>query len=76
MTQPLVSIIMPICNEATFIARTLGAVLAQDYPRDKMEIIIADGMSHDGTRETISKLQARHSTLHLIDNPDGLSVLS
>ncbi|MBC6961621.1 MAG: glycosyltransferase family 2 protein, partial [Nitrosomonas sp.] len=32
-----VSIILPIRNEAAFIAECLGAVLAQDYPPDKLE---------------------------------------
>jgi cellulose synthase/poly-beta-1,6-N-acetylglucosamine synthase-like glycosyltransferase len=37
---PLVTIIMPIRNEARYIARALHAVLAQDYPVDKMEIFV------------------------------------
>ncbi len=34
---PLVSVIMPVRNEADHIAASLGAVLAQDYPADDME---------------------------------------
>ena len=51
---PLVSVILPIRNEARYIARSLGAVLAQDYPADRMEVVVADGMSTDGTRESSS----------------------
>lgn len=70
MTESLfVSILMPIRNEATFIERSLGAVLAQDYPHDRMEVIVADGMSTDGTQQIVRTLQARHSNLNLIDNP-------
>ena len=47
---------MPIRNEEDFIARSLGAVLNQDYPADKIEILIADGMSDDATLETIAAL--------------------
>jgi glycosyltransferase involved in cell wall biosynthesis len=60
---------MPIRNEAAYIARSLKAVLAQDYPSDRMEVIVADGMSADGTRELVRSLQAKHSNLRLIDNP-------
>lgn len=68
---PFVSVIMPVRNEADFIARSLGAVLAQAYPPERMEIIIADGMSTDGTRAEIVRLAAQHPqhALTLIDNP-------
>ncbi len=32
---PLASILIPICNEAAFIARSLGAVLAREYPAER-----------------------------------------
>lgn len=66
---PLITIIMPVRNEAGFIARSLGAVLAQDYPAQQMEIIVADGLSTDGTRDIIRRLQKQHPNLRLIDNP-------
>lgn len=47
---------MPIRNEAAYIKRSLGAVLAQDYPPDRMEVLIVDGMSDDGTREIVEKM--------------------
>ena len=47
---PFVSVVMPVRNEATFISRSLEAVLAQDYPSERMEVIVADGMSTDATR--------------------------
>lgn len=67
--MPGVSIIIPIRNEAAFIARNLEAVLAQDYPAEKLEVIVADGMSTDGTRKILEMLQARQPRLYLIDNP-------
>lgn len=66
---PFVSVIMPVRNEAAFIERSVTAVASQDYPRDRMEILIADGMSDDGTRDRVRSLQQRHSNLKLIDNP-------
>ena len=75
---PFVTVVMPIRNEAAFIARSLDAVLAQDYPRDRMEVIVADGMSTDSTREIVRAYQSRHPELRLIDNhgkivPTGLN---
>ena len=66
---PFVSIIMPVRNEAAYLERGLKAVLEQDYPKDRMEIIIADGMSTDGTRKIIVELQKKNLNIQLIDNP-------
>jgi succinoglycan biosynthesis protein ExoA len=69
-TVPFVSIIMPVRNEADFIAHSLGAVLKQDYPHDRMEVLIADGMSTDATRTIIDQLsQTSPITIKVIDNP-------
>jgi succinoglycan biosynthesis protein ExoA len=65
---PFITIIMPVRNEANFISRSLGAVLAQEYPRALIEVLVADGMSTDGTRKTVEALQAEHANLRLIDN--------
>jgi|CXWJ01.1.fsa_nt_gi glycosyltransferase involved in cell wall biosynthesis len=69
---PPITVIMPVRNEAAYIARSLGAVLAQDYPADCMEILIVDGMSDDGTREYVRALQADYRNLHLVDNPQRI----
>ena len=44
-TNPTVSVIMPVRNEAAYIERSLGSVLAQDYPVDRLEILVVDGLS-------------------------------
>lgn len=71
---PSVSVIMPVYNEAAFIERSLGAVLAQDYPHDRMEILIADGMSTDATRDVVAGLMGRNPnvSLKVLDNPSRL----
>ena len=67
--SPFVSVIMPVFNEEAFISNSLSGVLQQDYPPDKFEVIVADGMSEDGTRELVTTLQSAHSNIRLIDNP-------
>lgn len=64
-----VSIILPIRNEAHRIKRSLEAVLHQDYPPEHMEVLIADGVSDDGTREIVLGYKEKHPNLKLIDNP-------
>ena len=66
---PLVSVIMPVRDEAAYIERSLGAVFAQDYPAERMEILVVDGMSTDGTREYVIAAQTARANLRLIDNP-------
>ena len=65
---PFVSVVMPVRNEAGFITRSLGAVLAQDYPPGRMEVIVADGMSEDGTRDLVRAAAERDRRIRLVDN--------
>ena len=69
---PCITIIMPIRNEARCIARALHAVLRQDYPRDKVEILVIDGMSEDGTRDIVTAMAVGEPHVQLIDNPERI----
>ena len=69
---PFVSVIMPVRNEAAYIERSLGAVLAQDYPAERMEILVVDGLSSDGTRAAVLAHAAARPGLRLLDNPAGI----
>lgn len=62
---------MPVRNEAAFIERSVGSVASQDYPHDRMEILIADGGSNDATRAVIESLRQSHPDIPitLFDNP-------
>jgi glycosyltransferase involved in cell wall biosynthesis len=70
---PLVTVIMPIRDEARYIARSLGAVLAQDYPADKIEVLVVDGMSRDDTRAIVGQASAGapQIAVTILDNPAG-----
>ena len=73
MTHPFVSVVMPVRNEGDFLRTSLAAVLAQDYPHSRLEVIVADGMSDDGTRAIVRELQARDGRIRLIDNPGRIA---
>jgi succinoglycan biosynthesis protein ExoA len=77
---PKVSIIVPCYNEQSTIRLLLEALCAQTFPRDEMEVVIADGMSKDGTRDAIAAFQKDFPALEVrvVDNalrniPSGLN---
>lgn len=75
MTQPSVTVIMPVRNEESFIGRAISSVLRQDYPVGKMDVVVVDGMSTDRTVQVIHDTYAsmtaeRHcSPLKVLSNP-------
>ncbi len=69
--QPKISVIVPCYNEQGTIHLLLQALYDQTYPREMIEIIIADGQSTDRTREVIDEYHQTHPDLGLqiVDNP-------
>jgi glycosyltransferase involved in cell wall biosynthesis len=68
---PFVSVVIPCRNEARFIDRCLRSILSNDYVGG-FEVIVADGMSTDGTREKL----AQYQNVRVIDNPDRLTPIA
>jgi cellulose synthase/poly-beta-1,6-N-acetylglucosamine synthase-like glycosyltransferase len=66
---PLVSVVVPCRNERRYIGPCLDALLAMDYPHDRLEVLVVDGMSDDGTREVLADYSARHPVVRMLDNP-------
>ena len=64
-----VSIIIPMRNEAGSIGRGLDSVLANHFPEDQYEVLVADGESEDGSREMVLEKAAAHPGIRLFDNP-------
>ncbi len=63
-----VSIIIPCRNEEKYISRCLDSVIANDYPKDKLEILVIDGMSEDATSEIVRAYAQRHSFIRVLCN--------
>lgn len=69
---PFVTIAMPCLNEEGYIEACLRSVAAQDYPRDRLEILVGDGGSTDRTREILARLSAEDPRICMVDNPDRI----
>jgi len=69
---PLISIIIPCRNEEKYIGKCLDSIIKQDYPKEKMEVLVVDGASEDKTREMVEKFKIQNPTFNvrLIDNPN------
>ncbi len=67
-----VTIGMPCLDEAAFIEAALRSARTQDYPGDRVEIIVADGGSTDGTRALVERNAAEDPRVSVVDNPGRL----
>lgn len=70
---PMVSVVIPCRNEEKTIARCIQSLQQQTYPPDRMEYIVADGMSTDRTRSILFELATRVPILRVVDNPKLVS---
>ena len=74
MNNPLlVSIVIPCRNEEKFIAKCLDSIIANDYPKDRLEILIVDGMSEDETRDIVEGYTQQYRFIKLLDNPKKIT---
>ena len=69
--HPSVSIIVPCYNEQATIRSLLDAILAQNYPHSRMNVIIADGLSQDNTLAVIADFQREHPDLSVFVIPNA-----
>ncbi|MEK7234392.1 MAG: glycosyltransferase family 2 protein [Elusimicrobiota bacterium] len=68
--QERVSVVIPCLNEAAHISDCLESILRSDYGAEKLEIIVVDGGSTDGTIAIIREFMGRFPGISLISNPN------
>ena len=68
---PLVTIGIPVFNEARFVEKTLKSILEQDYPN--LEIIVSDNASSDETYSLCNEILGNRpkTVLHRFDTNQG-----
>ena len=69
VTLPFVSVVIPMRNEAGSIDSCLASVLAQDYPADRIEVILVDGQSDDGTPNAVRAAARGDARVKVLENP-------
>ncbi|MBB3170093.1 glycosyltransferase family 2 protein [Simiduia aestuariiviva] len=63
---PSVTVIIPAYNEADHIEATVTNKLAQDYPADKLQIIVVSDESEDDTDEIVQRIAEQHPNVQLL----------
>lgn len=65
---PLVSAIIPCCNEEKFISKCLDSIVNTDFPKERLEVLVVDGMSKDKTKEIVKKYTVHHPFIKILEN--------
>jgi succinoglycan biosynthesis protein ExoA len=68
-TAPSVSVIIVARNEEANIDRCLAQIVGQDYPHERLEVIVVDGLSTDRTREIVKSFANRGVPVRVLTNP-------
>lgn len=64
--QPMISIIVAVHNEESHIRSKLDDCLALEYPRERLEIILASDGSTDGTEQMVQEFSSRDRRIRLV----------
>ena len=71
--RPFVSVVIPAYNEQRYIRECLDSVFAQDYPSDRVEVIVVDGHSTDGTAGVV---RSEYPRVMLLENRERIVPIS
>lgn len=74
LSLPLVSFIIVARNDAVYLPRILVDILRQDYPHDKLEIILVDGDSTDNSLGIMENFAENHPEViaKVLNNPERI----
>jgi glycosyltransferase involved in cell wall biosynthesis len=71
--RPFVSVVVPTWNRATLLPGLLDSLLAQDYPRDRFEVVVVDDGSTDDTAAVVRRYGDRGTgpAVRLVQQANG-----
>ncbi|MFI3210943.1 MAG: glycosyltransferase family 2 protein [Peptostreptococcaceae bacterium] len=70
----MVSIIVPVYNSEKYIENTIISVLNQSIPKEKIELLLIDDGSSDGSIEIIHKYQSKYNFIYAFYNDINMGV--
>lgn len=68
---PVVSVAIPMLNEAKYIVACLDSFARQDYPLDRLDVMVIDGGSDDGCRLVVETYAQTNPWVRIVENPTG-----
>jgi cellulose synthase/poly-beta-1,6-N-acetylglucosamine synthase-like glycosyltransferase len=66
------SVIIPMRNEERYIGKCLQSILANDFPRNRYEVLVVDGASTDRSRAIAEEIAPWFGSLRILDNPKAI----
>jgi GT2 family glycosyltransferase len=66
---PVVTVVVPCLNEARFIGPCLESILTNRFPLDRLDVIVLDGGSEDGTDTVLARYAERYPCVRILENP-------
>lgn len=74
ISKPIVTVIIPVRNEEKYIVKCLNSILSQDYQRDRVEILIIDGISEDETIKNIKDFISHLSLEYVLSQGENREI--
>lgn len=69
----MVTVVVPMRDEEDFIGECLDSLIKQDYPKDRLEVLVVDGMSKDSSRFIALEKAEQNEFIQLLDNPKHIA---
>ena len=66
-----ITILIPVWNEEESVGATIEHVMALDYPKEKLEVIVINDGSTDGTLEVLKRLKEKYSNLRIMNKKNS-----
>lgn len=73
---PFVSLLVAMHNEANYIKNCVTSLIDQIYPQDRLEVIILDGQSTDGSWKIVEELVYSKPNFKLVENPKKIQAIA
>ena len=68
---PVVTVAVPMLNEARYIVACLDSFGAQDYPLEFLDVMVIDGGSDDGCLMVVERYMQANPWVRIVENPIG-----